>query len=92
MIKRIGQALGLSDSPAGAVARAAFAREYPSVACDDTQIRATEPARFIVAVFYHTERPILPPPYKLYSVTRDLSTVEELRCDPSSPYWIRGRK
>lgn len=92
MLDHIRQTLGFSDSAAGAVARAAFVREYPDFACHTTRIRATEEERFVVAVFYTSERPIMPSPYKLYTVARDLASAQELSYDPSSPYWIRGRK
>jgi hypothetical protein len=93
MIKTIAQALGLADSPAGAVARRAFETEHPQFKCGGTQIRATEESRFVVAVFY--SQPGLherPGPYLLYAVARDLGSAQELACSPESPYWIRGRK
>jgi len=92
MLKHIAEALGWCESSAGAPARDQFARDYPAFACEGTRLRAAEAERFVVAVFYQPDLLLRPAPYKLYSVSRDLAHAEELNCEPSSPYWIRGRK
>jgi hypothetical protein len=92
MFNRLLQLIGLIDTPPGKVARLQFQEEYPEYKIAETRIRAAESNRFVVAVFYTTPYPVRPIPYKLYAVNRDLREVEELPCNPDSPYWIRGRR
>jgi hypothetical protein len=55
--------------------------------------RAIEAGRIVVAIFYQDSKlRSRPLPYQLFGVSRDCTGVEESATDPSSPYWINGRK
>ena len=48
---------------------------------------------FVVRLFYRVKGIYQKPaPYRIFLVGDKVSQVEELPCNPSSPYWIKGRK
>jgi hypothetical protein len=72
---------------------AAFAQSYPNWKVLKTRTLAVETSKVIVAVF--CEEPNLvtfPSQIKTFLVERASQGVEEIKIDPTSPYWIHGRK
>src|SRR5438132_7796812 len=93
MWNQLLQFLGLNDAPACRVAREAFGRLRPTWVNCGARVIKREVGRRVVAVFYQEPDVLVRPRrYKLFSVSNDLSSVEELPCNPNSPYWIKGRR
>jgi hypothetical protein len=87
------QLLGFDDPPACKATREALRRLQASWIVSETRIIANEGARCVIAVFYDAPGiSVKPPRYKLFAVSTDLKTIEELPVTPDSPYWIKGRK
>jgi len=89
--------LGGGRDPAAeeAMARAAehVRTGYPDLSVTDASLRATEPSRYVFAVYYRDPSILdIPRRYKLIAVARRDGAVEELEASPHSPYWIRNRK
>lgn len=86
---------GYRDRDRASTARRAFETAYPEFEAIDVWLRARETERDVVAVLYRQRNINVPsrgvPLYKLYSVGGELVT-EELQCDSSSRYAIRGIK
>ncbi len=81
------------ERPECRAARRKLAELEPSWRVEGTSLRAREGERTIVAVFYQLpDLPTKPSRYRLFAVDRALQVVEELPCEPGSPYWIRGRR
>jgi hypothetical protein len=92
-LKRLLKAIGLIELPPCRIARQALRNDYPTYMPIGTRLRATEPRRYVVAVFYKEPEIVhRPSPYKLYEVSPDLTTATEVPCNPESPYWIQDRK
>ena len=69
-------------------ARRAFQEAYPAHPLSDAWVRAVEPERTVVAVFYQVgSHRVKPSPYKVFAVARHTNQAEELSYDPISPYW-----
>jgi hypothetical protein len=74
-------------------ARAAFSKAYPDWKAIKGwhNHRAVESNRVVVAVFYSEPKiGVRPPPYRLFAVSRDFTSVEELPRDANSPYLLHG--
>ncbi len=92
MIKQIIERMRLK-ARARKTAREHFEQEYSNRRICSTSIRATEETRFVIAVFYQEHETVKKPsPYALFAVSTSKWEVEELPCNPQSPFWIRGRK
>jgi hypothetical protein len=75
------------------MARLALQTQYPECLYKGTSMRALERDRFVVAVFYEDPQiKTRPLRYKIYGISKDAKSAQELECDPGSPYWICGRK
>jgi hypothetical protein len=93
VVLRVLEFLHLRTPPACVAAQKALRDAHPTWEVLGSSMRAREPDRYVVAVFYQEPgRLIKPPRYQLYAVSADLTVVEELPTNSSSPYWIRGRK
>src|SRR4051812_16065644 len=93
MIRRLLEFLGLWEAAPCRHARDHFVASYPTLRKCGTSLRATEPDRFVVAVFYFDPLlPVKPGRYKVYAVSKDLTVVHELTLNPDSPYRIKGRR
>jgi len=55
-------------------------------------VRAVEPERYVVAVFYESEEKVKPPRYVLVALDRHFQFIEFLPVSPESPYYILGHK
>lgn len=85
--------LGLHEPQHCNVVRTVFSQREPTMQVVGTKLLKREENRCIVAIFFQEpNKRVKPARYKLFSVSNDTSTIEELPCDPNSPYWIRGRK
>ncbi len=85
--------LGLYETKHCRVARTLLCQREPDIEVLGTKVLKREADLWIVAVFF--QKPnirVKPPRYRVFSVCNDMSKIDELPCDPSSPYWIRGRK
>ena len=84
------------DAKARAASRRAkqhLAATMPSSAITDLRLRATEPKRWVFAVFYEIPGvKTSPGVYKLVAVARGTEATTVLETTPDSPYWIRGLK
>ncbi|MGD8765488.1 MAG: hypothetical protein PVG87_24490 [Desulfobacteraceae bacterium] len=75
------------------VALQACIEEHPTDRPAFTELRALENDRFVVAVLIEPRYPHRGmPQYRLYSVSRDYSNVEELPRNPDSPYVFSWHK
>ena len=87
------QIVGLFESKQSKAACELLRQQYPTLQILETKIIKRELGRWIVAIFVKEEKTrVRPSSYKLFSVTDDLSGIEELPCNPTSRYWIKGRK
>mgnify|MGYP001260800442 CR=1 FL=1 len=78
---------------AGRVAENFLRSQHPDLLVHGTQLRAKEPERIVLAVFY--DEPHVwsrPPRYPLVAVDRRSRDASHLETSPESPYWIHGRK
>jgi hypothetical protein len=74
-------------------AKGHLASTMPSSTVTDVRLRATEPKRWVFAVFYQTPGVYtIPGRYKLLAVARGTEAITVLETSPDSPYWIRGLK
>ncbi len=92
LLDRIARIFGLRDSPAGAIAKTSFRRDYPDFVPRATSTRAVEQQRLVIAVFYSSSFPSRPMPYKLYMVSSDLVSARELPSEESVAYRIPNYK
>jgi hypothetical protein len=70
-----------------------LAATIPSSVITDVRLRATEPERWVFAVFYETPGVKTSPEiYKLVAVARGTEATTVLETTPDSAYWIRGLK
>ena len=96
LLRRTLRRLGLTRDPAEVGARkavrAAFADQVPDEQIDQLRLRAAEPDRFVFAVIIRSKLYRGLPPYRLFAVTRDLLSVDELPKGSDSPYIFRGIK
>ncbi len=75
------------------VALQACIEKHPTDKPSSTELRAVEDDRFVVAVLIEPPSSYRGMPrYRLYSISRDFSAVEELPKEPDSPYVFRGIK
>jgi hypothetical protein len=90
LLHHLAQVLGLADSSAGAKAKEVFRIDHPELEPLSILVRATEQNRFIVAIFYRGSMPIIPTPYLLCAVGKDLLQAHELPQEECAPYRIRN--
>jgi hypothetical protein len=72
--------------------RTALRQREPTFEILETKLLRREADKWIVAVLFRSQTQVKPPRYKVFSVSDDMSRIDELPCGPNSPYWIRGRK
>jgi hypothetical protein len=91
--RRLFAPFAVPPGPVRIVARDALLLRYPGFVACGTRLIEREDTRWVVAVFYEDPpRKSRPTKYKLFSVSNDLASAEELTGDASLPYRIRGRK
>jgi hypothetical protein len=85
--------LGVYEPKPCKAARTQLRQSQPLLQILGTRLITRNANEWIVAVFFQEpHRQVKPARYKLFSVSDDLSKIIELPCEPTSLYWIRGRK
>jgi hypothetical protein len=85
--------LGFFEPQHCKMVRRLFLQREPTLQVIGTKILKREKDQTIVAIFFQEPKiRVKPARYKIFAVSNDLSRIDELPCDPTSPYWIKGRK
>jgi hypothetical protein len=84
--------LGLVEPKHCTAVRTALRQREPTFEILGTNLLRHEADNWIVAIFFREPNvQVKPPRYKVFSVSDDMSRIDELPCGPNSRYWIRGR-
>lgn len=85
--------LGLYEPIHCKAVRKVLSQENPSYRILGTETLKREADVWIVAVYYQEgEIVVKPPRYKVFSVSKDLSKINEFPSEPRFHYKMRGRK